>query len=251
VQPACVDVWLADLDAARSPLDALGARLALVPNQERIRAAGIGERTRAQRWVSARIVVRLVLATHVGTARARAPFAVTPRGKPSLASSGPGFSLSHSGALLLFAVSSVGPLGVDIETRTTVETDPRRRAAIECAATALAPHAPLPAQNDARRFLQAWTRLEAVAKASGAGIGHVLTALGVRGPAAGLTDRHVPSAATMLAAEGHPLSVEDLVLDAEAVAAIALPRGAQVKLCTFPLSLSGIGELEALAQDRG
>ena len=251
MQPAGVDVWLADLDAGRSRLDILNARWALVPDEERIRAAGIGEQIRAQRWVSARIVLRLVLATHVGLGRARAPFAITPRGKPSLASPGPEFSLSHSGALLLFAVSSVGPLGVDIETRTTVDTDPRRRAAIERAAMALAPHAPLPTQNDARRFLQAWTRLEAVAKASGEGIGHVLTELGLQGPAAGLTDRHVPSAVTMLAAQGHSLSVEDLALDAEAVAAIALPRRAQVKLCTFPLSLSGIGELEALAQDRG
>jgi 4'-phosphopantetheinyl transferase len=200
----------------------------------------MGDLIRSRGWRRARIVLRLVLATHVGLTQARAPLVVSSRGKPRLASLGPEFSLSHSGALLLLAVSPRGPLGVDIETRTTVEMDERRRTAIERAATALAPDAPLPSSSVVQRFLQAWTRLEAVAKATGAGIGQVLTELAITGPASALEDRQVMSAA----------AVEDLALDGRAVAAIAVPRDAESNLRLFPSSPAGVGALETLALGR-
>lgn len=248
--PARIDVWLADLCASGLILDALDARLTLLPPEERARAEGMGDLIRSRGWRRARIVLRLVLATHVGLTQARAPLVVSSRGKPRLASLGPEFSLSHSGALLLLAVSPRGPLGVDIETRTTVEMDERRRTAIERAATALAPDAPLPSSSVVQRFLQAWTRLEAVAKATGAGIGQVLTELAITGPASALEDRQVMSAAAMLVAEGQPLRVEDLALDGRAVAAIAVPRDAESNLRLFPSSPAGVGALETLALGR-
>lgn len=249
--PARVDVWLADLCAAGPILDALDARLMLLPADERARAVGMGDLIPSRQWRRARIALRLVLATHVGLVRGRAPLVVSSRGKPRLALPGLEFSLSHSGALLLLAVSPSGPLGVDIETRTMVEMDERRRAAIELAATALAPHAPLPSSSVVQRFLQAWTRLEALAKATGTGIGQVLTELAITGPASGLEDRQVRSAETMLVVEGQPLRVEDLMLDGQAVAAIAVPRDAEIDLRTFPSSPIGVGALETLAQSRG
>lgn len=245
-----VDVWLADLDAAASALDDLNTHLRLLPAEECARAAGLGDPMRVRRWRSARVALRLVLATHVGLARARAPFSTSSRGKPALLSPGLEFSLSHSGSLLLFAVSSIGPLGIDIETRTTVDMDARRREAIERAAQTLAPSAPLP-MHGVRRFLQAWTRLEAVAKATGAGIGQVLGELQVRGPSSGSGERQPESAATLLAGKDYPLSVQDLALDTEAVAAIAVPMQASLTLRAFPVSPSGMSALEALAQRRG
>jgi 4'-phosphopantetheinyl transferase len=225
--------------------------LTLLPAEERARAESMDDLILSRRWRRARIALRLVLATHVGLEQARAPLVVSPRGKPRLALPGAEFSLSHSGGLLLLAVSSSGPLGVDIETRTTVAMDERRRAAIERAATALAPHAPLPSSSVVQRFLQAWTRLEAVAKATGTGIGQVLTELAITGPASGLEDRQVRSAETMLVAEGRPLRVEDLMLDGQAVAAIAVPRDAEIDLHTFTSSPIGASALETLAQSRG
>lgn len=246
-----VDVWFADLDAAATRLDEANARLQLLPPEEHTRAAHIGDPLRAQRWSRARIALRLVLATHVGLPDARAPFVLSPGGKPRFASAGPWFSLSHSGALLLAAVSREGPVGVDLETRTTADMDERRRAAIERAAAELAPHAPLPEKSDVQRFLQAWTRLEAVAKASGAGIGRLLTGLAIHGPAAGLAERQTLAADAMLVAEDLPLRVEDLALGAGTTGAIALPRQATLVLRPFPSSPNEIGALEALAQAHG
>ncbi len=54
-----------------------------------------------------------------------------------------------------------------------------RRARIEEAGAALSDE-PLPAEGNAR-FLQAWVRLEALAKADGCGIGRLLTRLGILG----------------------------------------------------------------------
>ena len=55
----------------------------------------------------------------------------------------------------------------------------------------------------------------------------------------------------MLVAEGRPLRVEDLMLDGQAVAAIAVPRDAEIDLRTFPSSPIEVRALETLALGRG
>ena len=66
------------------------------------------------------------------------------------------------------------PIGIDIEALRPLRVSTERRRRIEIAAARLAPDAPLPG-DETLRFLQAWVRLEASAKATGAGIGQTLT----------------------------------------------------------------------------
>jgi 4'-phosphopantetheinyl transferase len=109
----------------------------------------------------------------VGAARA-GPFALEPAGKPYIAG-GPAFSLSHSDQLALIAVAPSGPIGVDLERARATTMEIRRRALIEAAGLALGG----PRHDEADRLLAAWTRLEALAKALGAGMGRLLTMLGI------------------------------------------------------------------------
>lgn len=169
---SAVDVWLIDLAAASRELPelvrALGWKLgdiALSPGADP-----------PSRDV-ARVTLRLALAGYVGADAAVSPFRIAPGGKPSLgvASAPPiEFSLSHGETIALVAISRDGPVGVDVEPPRTVRIAEHRREALISAAAALAPDAPLPDAPLEARFLQAWTRLEALAKASGEGIGPVL-----------------------------------------------------------------------------
>jgi 4'-phosphopantetheinyl transferase len=244
VPSPCVDVWLADIDAVGEALDALERRFSLLAADERARASGL-DSLRAQRWARTRVALRALLASQLGVPSAQSPFQLSAAGKPRLAEGALEFSLSHSGRFALIALSRDGPVGVDIETRNQVNMHPDRLQAIESAATALAPDAPLPARDDAIRFVQAWTRLEALAKATGAGIGALLTSLGIRGPAEALGDYAKPDVSELLIADGCPLRVTDLRLGC--AAAVAGPAYADVVLRRLPASLSDLTDLTGLA----
>ena len=114
--------------------------------------------------------LRLILAAVTGSEPRALRFATGYRGKPYLLDPrAPHFSLSHSGDVALIAVTYDGPVGVDVE---------RIRPDLEIAAFARNLVAPdevgrieaLPHERRERAWFQAWTRLEAVAKASGAGL---------------------------------------------------------------------------------
>ncbi len=240
----CVDVWLVDIDVTGDALDALDGRFALVTADERARASGL-ESLRAQQWTRTRVALRVLLASRLGLQAAQGSFALSAAGKPRLVESTLGFSLSHSGRFALIALSGDGPVGVDIETRNQVNMHADRLQAIEQAAMALAPDIALPGRDDVTRCVQAWTRLEALAKATGAGIGALLISLGIRGPAAALGDRREPNVAELLIAEGCPLRITDLRLGC--AAAVAGPASADVVLHRLPASLSGLTDLMGLA----
>ena len=241
----CVDVWLADIDAVGEALDALERRFSLLTADERARARGL-DSLRARRWTRTRVALRALLASQVGVPSAQNPFQLSAAGKPRLAEGGLEFSLSHSGRFALIALSHAGPVGVDIETRNQVNMHPDRLQAIESAAIALAPDALLPARDDATRFVQAWTRLEALAKATGTGIGALLTSLGIRGPAEALGDHAKPAMLSdLLIADGCSLRITDLRLGC--AAAVAGPASAGVVLRRLPASLSDLTDLTGLA----
>jgi 4'-phosphopantetheinyl transferase len=244
VSSGCVDVWLVDIDATGDALDALDQHFALLTVDERARASGL-DILRAQQWTRTRVALRALLASRLGLQAAQGPYELSAAGKPRLVGSTLDFSLSHSGRFALIALSGGGPVGVDIETRNQVNMHPDRLQAIESAAMTLAPDVPLPARDDATRFVQAWTRLEALAKATGAGIGTLLISLGIRGPATALGDRSEPNVAELLIAEGCPLRITDLRLGC--AAAVAGPASADVVLHRLPASLGGLTDLTGLA----
>jgi 4'-phosphopantetheinyl transferase len=239
----CVDVWLADIDAGGEALDELERRFSLLTADER-RRAGALEAHLARQRTRTRVALRALLASRLGPDVAQGSFLLSPAGKPRLVGATLDFSVSHSGRFTLVALSPGGPVGADIETREQVNMHPDRLRAIEAAALALAPDMPLPALGDATRFVQAWTRLEALAKASGAGIGALLTSLGIRGPAAMFGDRPVKDVSALLVADGCALRITDLRLGC--AASVAGPSAADVVLRRLPTALSDLIDLSGL-----
>jgi 4'-phosphopantetheinyl transferase len=243
--PGCPDpqLWLVDLDAGSDALRQVAARLDLVPDAVADIAAGSDIAVRRQ---AARAALRLLLAAHCGLDLARQPFRIAPAGKPSLpvpaGRERVEFSLAHSEGLALVGLSWAGAIGVDIEAFRAVGISAQRREMLEDAASALAPGSPLPAGPPDARFVRAWVRLEAMAKATGEGISALLGRLGVRGRQPGAADTTVTG----------PL-VADIALDVGAAAAIALfsphPTGPwPPSVRRLPLDRS---TLEAMALGRG
>ena len=181
-------------------------------------------------WRTARIALRIVLERYAGPAMRQQPFTIESGGRPRLSDDLPAFSHAHSGAAALIAVAMRDALGVDLEAPRRLSMSDERRARIEAAGQNLAPDTQLTG-DDASRGLQAWVRLEAVAKASGSGIGETLTDAGVVGPRAGRTS-------PLFAAK---LEVRDLIVPAgyfAAVAAPTLPRDLQI--IDFPVDAAAL-----------
>jgi 4'-phosphopantetheinyl transferase len=224
-----VEVWLVDVDAVGPALDAIERRRDFLPHAEKARAAAMNDVDARTRWIRGRVALRALLAERIGYASARLTFEILSSGRPTLPGQAFAFSLSHSDALVLIAVSAHEAIGVDIETRLTLALDAVRQARVEAAAAAFSPRLPLPLPQDPRRPVQCWTRLEALAKATGLGIGAVLERLGIHGPSADIASRPMSDAARLLV-ETHELRVADLALGSAAVGSIALPRGAGFSL---------------------
>jgi len=206
-------VWLVDLDRAT---DALFEGEAITPRLSPGETASLDAITnpdikRLRR--AAYIARRLVLERMFGASTRQRDLPRDRYGRPELP---PGFtgshSLSHVGPFALIAASLAPRIGVDLESPRIVRMPPVRRAIIQSAARTLSPDS-LPIDDDAG-FLQAWTRLEALAKADGRGIGHLLTMIGAVGGSS--PDLHAASAL----AASHALAVHDLPLGPGLTAAI-------------------------------
>jgi 4'-phosphopantetheinyl transferase len=128
---------------------------------ERERAERLADR---QRWIVARAALRAVLAAELGVAPGDVAFAVGPHGKPELPGSALRFNLSHSGDRALIALAPGVEVGIDVE-RTA-----RRSRAVERALTA-GERAAMRGADRHVELLQIWCRKEALAKATGGGLG--------------------------------------------------------------------------------
>ncbi len=168
----------------------------------------------------AHLALRLVLAREIGRAAALKPFSKSPLGKPSLDGSAPAFSLSHSGKRALIAISRDGAVGCDIEAPRVPRLPAGKRDMIIAAAADIAGE-PVPASPPEHAFLQAWVRLEAVAKATGEGMGRILTRYGIFG-----TDEdRARLSASEDRLQAKAFNVRDLDLDQGYAAAVAVPVG--------------------------
>jgi 4'-phosphopantetheinyl transferase len=176
-----VDVWRADLTAAREGLDAL------LSDEERARAARMpNERARGM-WTRSRGVLRALLARYLGadTDPAALQFAAGAHGKPALAGqSSRGstvegarparvermqFNLSHSGELALYAFAAGLAVGIDVE----LDRRPIDEVGIASRTFGAAEASRLRALDPRTRrheFLRAWVRHEARLKCLGVGI---------------------------------------------------------------------------------
>lgn len=155
--------WAAPVDVADAP-----ALLELLDAQERARLGRFRRAADAARFLAAHALTRIVL----GRAVARPPADLImdrtcrcgrQHGKPVLPQ-GPAFSMTHAGDLVGVAVSGLGPVGLDVEEVRAVADLP-----------SMARHVGAPAEPSG--FFRAWTRKEALLKATGDGLASPMDAI--------------------------------------------------------------------------
>jgi len=245
------ELWLVDLRSAAGALENVEALTPRLGPDDEEKIAAISVATVRQERRSAYIALRLLVERAFGSGWRRAPYLRSRSGKPSLPGATGAFSLSHVAGLALIGLSPLATIGVDVERSRPVRISDERRRRIEAAAEALSPAAPLP-QAPACRFVQAWVRLEAVAKAEGRGIGPVLARYGVlRGlggaePAASLPRRPDEAAP---GPEAVGLEIHDLRLGEGLFGAVAMTPGQGAPaLLDLPHDSAGLDRLLAEAK---
>ena len=186
-------------------------------------------------WRASHIALRILIERWLGPEVRAKPFSIRPGGRPELDGAPISFSLSHTGGLALIALASVGPIGADLERLRRIGIDGPRRAGLIEEARRMAPDLAFAEAGDDARFLQAWVRLEAVAKASGEGMGRVLTAAGVFGSKPDQPARRAASQAPAA------FSVRALHAGEGVFAAVAAPKlPATLEIVPFPADDLGL-----------
>lgn len=242
VAPPSSELWLVELDRLAPPLVLQALTAAALRARSAVDLAHLPRADIEPGRALAHLALRCVLVRHAGIANALAPFERRPLGKPALAGSPLDFSLSHSQARALIAVSRAGAIGCDIEAPRTPRLPEGKRALIIEAAVDVARGAPLSGHDPEQRFLQAWVRLEAAAKATGEGMGRLLTRYGIFGTAADRASLSIANAAV----SGTGVRIRDLDVGAGYAAAVAEPEAiAPAVLRAFPVSHDTIADLLA------
>jgi 4'-phosphopantetheinyl transferase len=163
-----IHVWSAFLDTCERQSVTLQTALSA---DELGRASRFHFERDRRRYVVARGILRILLASYLHTEVNRIQFSYSAYGKPALATpanSGLHFNASHSDSVAMFAFSS-RKIGIDVERiRQDLEFQPiLERFFSSYEATALS-HLPFEARR--RAFFVCWTRKEAYLKARGDGL---------------------------------------------------------------------------------
>lgn len=169
--PDQVHVWLASLDPATE--QSWCHRIAATTKEERDRASRFRHAEDGERYLSAHGALRLLLGRYLTCDPRSLHFAVSPNGKPFLESRQLQFNLSHSGDFALIAVAQSRQVGADIEQLRPM-ADLQAVAARVCTPEELVRLSGLADLERECAFFAMWTRKEALAKATGEGIGAIL-----------------------------------------------------------------------------
>jgi 4'-phosphopantetheinyl transferase len=197
---ALCEVWWA------RPGDLQLWHLDLLNETERGRWAGLHRPIDRARFAIGAALLRLAVAQAAGLLPANVeidrtcPTCVRPHGKPQLPGTGLHASISHSGERIAVALTSVAPVGIDVEKSADVEYE-------DMAARILGPSESVQSLDE---FYTTWCRKESVVKATGDGLRTELAQVTVSQPLAApllmrYREEHWP-AATMLdlkPGEGH------------------------------------------------
>ena len=149
--------------------DAPGTDDGDVSDDERRAAARMVSVSRRQTFLRTRALLRSIIGSRIGCAPRDVPIVLTPTGQPVLDGVALAFSIAHARGLSMIALAAHGRVGLDVERR---GDRPRAAAAAETVLprgweiAAVAGDAASP--DD--RFLHAWTRNEALVKATGQGL---------------------------------------------------------------------------------
>jgi 4'-phosphopantetheinyl transferase len=161
--PGDVHIWVI-------PLAAAARWVSVLPRADVERAAQFRSNDRRNQFKSSRAASRLLLARYLGVDHGALSFGQGANGKPHVVCDGTiEFNLSHTQTTVVVAIARDLKLGVDIEPRHDVpEFERITRDFFAPAEREALSRIAQPRRNDA--FLQAWTRKEALAKATGIGI---------------------------------------------------------------------------------
>jgi 4'-phosphopantetheinyl transferase len=170
-----IEIWLVDLDRLGPRLIDLERTTPRLDRDEAARAAALSDAGDSTRRLSAHVALRIVLERWCGPGIRGQPLPRDAHGKPWIGAGGIDFSLSHTQAIALIAVSGIGRIGCDIEAVREVKMAPWRVERLVAAAAGLTLETRPPDP------IAAWTALEAFGKARGTGIGPALTDLDVSG----------------------------------------------------------------------
>jgi 4'-phosphopantetheinyl transferase len=240
------ELWCVDLVAGAPALHAIERRTPRLSPADHARAAAFSDTRAREEWLVTHVALRLLIERAAGPQWRRAMFDRSERGKPHLGGAPLAFSLSHAPGLALIGLAPRGAIGVDIERTRPVRIGEPRRARIEDVGAALIA-GPFPSEGNAR-FLQAWVRLEAYAKADGCGIGRLLTRLGILGTrAAGLPEQTgVREIVAKLVRESPDAVANDLQLgDGIYAAAVFAGTEPPAEVAWLPSSVEGLEKLTA------
>ena len=147
----------------------LAADWPLLNSAEALRAGRFRFERDRHRYVRGRAFLRRSLAVRLARSPAGIDLVEGPNGKPALACGSLDFNLSHSGGLAVLAISTKGPVGLDVELLD------RRVDADALAEACFTPFersvlASLPPGERIRRFFIFWTAKEARMKLTGEGM---------------------------------------------------------------------------------
>jgi 4'-phosphopantetheinyl transferase len=236
------EIWLIDVDRSAPTLAKVEREVPRLTPQDRRRANAIQDPHNRRQRLAIATALRILLERMAGPHAARAPFLAGAAGKPRLAEDSVQFSLSHIEGYALIGLTRVGEIGVDLERDRPLRISARRRAELMAVAEGLVGK-PVAGTSPDARFLQAWCRLEAFAKARGQGLGRTLADLGLR------SGRQRTSAeietAVRQAVRAAGLTVRDIPLEAGLYAAVALGSVARPQARHFPIDRAGIVRLLA------
>ncbi len=172
--PGEVHVWRASL--AR-PAETVARMRSLLAADELARAERFRFESDRSRYVVGRALLRGLLGSYCQAAAEELTFEYGQFDKPAL-SGGPWFNLSHSGSVALYAFSSTGEIGVDVE----LERPGRSRGRVAerfFSPAEVSVLRALPVEAQPRAFLTCWTRKEAFIKARGDGLNLALDSFDV------------------------------------------------------------------------
>jgi 4'-phosphopantetheinyl transferase len=169
-----IHVWASCLDVAPTISAVFAVSLS---EGERMRAKKFRFRQHQNFFIAGRGLLRAIMSYYLQVEPARVEFKYNLQGKPDLTrpfdSSGIHFNLAHSEDLALFAVTRIGPVGIDVE-RIRVNEDARELMNWFCSPRERELFDNLAAQEKQLAFFNLWTRKEAFLKATGEGITQLL-----------------------------------------------------------------------------
>ncbi|SDZ98673.1 4'-phosphopantetheinyl transferase family protein [Nitrosospira multiformis] len=172
--PDGMEVWLLELDVGLSVPD---AELALLSAEERAHAQRFRRQEDRVRSVATRAALRRLVGARLMLPPDQLRFVVNAYGKPRLEGEPEiEFNVSHAGCCALIALSTSGPVGVDIECEERV-LDAKNLE--ELAAYVFSPLERHLALQTSKDFIRHWVAKESVLKALGLGISEHLQSVSI------------------------------------------------------------------------